>query len=131
TDAVDGKTAFRDQTDGTSQTLLIGETAYNLPDYTFRSGECAGQSRFSFTYWANPYPGSTAATTEYAFNPRDIADDGIYDSGWVRSFRSDHVGGVQFLFADGSVHFLSDNIDATTLDALASRNGGEVIDASF
>lgn len=80
TDTVDGKTAFRDQTDGTSQTLLIGETAYNLPDY---------------------------------------------------KFRSDHVGGVQFLFADGSVHFLSDSIDAATLDALATRNGGEVINASF
>lgn len=126
TNSREGKTKFRDFTDGTTNTLMIGETTYNLPDYKFRSGECAGQSRYSFTYWSVPFPGSTACTTQYAFNPKDIADDGIYDSGWVRSFRSDHVGGVQFLLSDGSCRFLSENIDAGTLDALATRNGGEV-----
>lgn len=126
-DAVGGKTALRDMTDGTSNTLMIGETAYNLPDYKFSSGDCAGQSRFSFTYWINPFPGSTAATTEHGFNPRDIGDDGLFDSGWVRSFRSDHPGGVQFSFVDGSLHFISDHINAVTLDALATRNSREVL----
>ena len=127
TNSKDGKTAFRDFTDGTTNTLLIGETAYNLPDYTFRSGECAGEPRYSFTYWSVPFPGSTTCTTQYAFNPRDIANDGIYDRGWVRSFRSDHIGGVQFVLVDGSVRFLTENIDADLLDSLASRNGGEVV----
>lgn len=130
TDTVEGGTKFRDIVDGTSSTLMVGETAYDLPDYTFRSGDCAGQSRFSFTYWGVPFPGSTAVTTQYAFNPRDIANDGVYDSGWVRSFRSDHVGGVQFVFVDGSVHFLTDSIDALVLDALATRAAAEVIDAT-
>ncbi len=126
-DTIDGRTRFRDFLDGTSQTLMIGETAYNLPDYKFSGGECIGQSRFSFTYWSNPFPGSTGITTQYAFNPNDRAEDGMYDSGWVRSFRSDHVGGVQFAWADGSIHFISDSIDASLLDALATRNGREVI----
>ncbi len=126
-DTVDGPTGFRDFLDGTSQTMMIGETAYNLPDYRFTSGNCTGQSRFSFTYWSNPFPGSTGITTEYAFNPRDSANDGLFDSGWVRSFRSDHPGGVQFTFGDGGVHFLTDSIDVMVLDALATRNGGEVI----
>jgi len=130
TDSKDGKTAIKDFTDGSSNTLMIGETAYNLPDYLFSSGDCAGQSRYSFTYWANPYPGSTACTTEYAFNPHDDFEDGEWDSNWVRSFRSDHVGGVFFVRADGSVNFVSENIDATTLDAMATRNGGEVISAA-
>jgi len=126
-DAVGGKTALRDVTDGTSNTLMIGETAYNLPDYKFSSGDCAGQSRFSFTYWINPFPGSTAATTAHGFNPRDISGDGIFDAGWVRAFRSEHPGGVQFSFVDGSIHCISDSINAVTLDALATRNGREVL----
>ncbi len=127
TDSRAGKTRFRDFTDGTSNTLMIGETAYNLPDYIFSSGDCAGESRYSFTYWSNPFPGSTAATTQYDFNPRDKKGDGIFDPNWTRSFRSDHVGGVQFVFSDGSAHFISGNIDAGLLDALATRAGGEVV----
>jgi prepilin-type N-terminal cleavage/methylation domain-containing protein/prepilin-type processing-associated H-X9-DG protein len=127
TDSNSGGTRFRDFTDGTSSTLLVGETAYNLPDYKFSSGSCSGQPRYSFTYWSVPYPGSTACTTRYGINPRDVADDGVYDQNWINTFRSDHAGGVQFTFADGSVHFLSENIDAGILDGLASRNGGEVI----
>jgi prepilin-type N-terminal cleavage/methylation domain-containing protein len=128
TDSVAGKTAMRDVIDGTSNTLLVGETAYNLPDYLFSaSADCAGQSRYSFTYWANPYPGSTACTTRYAYNPHDIGGDGVFDPNWTRSFRSDHVGGAQFVLTDGSVHFVSENIDASLLDALATRNGGEVV----
>lgn len=126
TNSSDGKTKMRDFVDGASHTLMVGETAYNLPDYKFSSGDCEDQSRYSFTYWSVPYPGATACTTEYAFNPHDVANDGIYDSGWVRSFRSDHIGGVQFLMADGSVQFISENIDAGLLDALATRNGDEV-----
>jgi prepilin-type processing-associated H-X9-DG protein len=37
-----------------------------------------------------------------------------------------HMGGVQTVFADGSVHFLSDNISAATLGALLTRNGGDI-----
>lgn len=127
TDSSPGKTKFRDFLDGTSQTLMVGETAYNLPDYLFTSGNCKGDSRYSFTYWANPYPGSTACTTEYTFSPKDRPGDGTFNPDWTRSFRSDHVGGVQFLLADGSVHFLTENVDALTLDALATRNGQEVV----
>lgn len=128
TDTVQGRSRFRDVTDGTAQTLMIGETAYNLPDYRFTRGNCAGQSRFSFTYWSNPFPGSTAITTQYAFNPKDRPDDGVYSANWVRSFRSDHPGGVQFCFVDGSIHVITDNVNAFVLDALATRAGGEIID---
>jgi len=127
TDSVGGRTAFRDLTDGSSNTIFIGETAYNLPDYTFSSGSCLGQSRYSFTYWSVPYPGSTACTTEHGFNPRDYAGDGIFDPNWTHAFRSDHPGGVHFVLGDGKVTFLSENIDARILDGLATRNGREVV----
>ena len=134
-DTADGHTGFASLRDGTTSTLLIGETAYNLPDYLFSPArgapDCAGSSRYSFTYWASPFPGSTTCTTAFGFNPRDEAGDGLFDDGWVRSFRSEHAAGVQFVMADGSVHLVQSVIDADVLDALASRNGGELVDGQF
>ncbi|HVJ66747.1 MAG TPA: DUF1559 domain-containing protein, partial [Caulifigura sp.] len=127
-DSVAGTTTFRDFTDGTSNTLLVGETAYNLPDYRFAASDtlCANQSRYSFTYWSNPYPTSTGISTQYGFNPKDKPGDGVFDSNWVGTFRSEHIGIVNFVLADGSVRGISDNISAAVLDSLATRNGGEV-----
>jgi prepilin-type N-terminal cleavage/methylation domain-containing protein/prepilin-type processing-associated H-X9-DG protein len=44
---------------------------------------------------------------------------------------SDHPGGANALFVDGSVHFLTNPLSAQTLLALATRDGGEVITDSF
>lgn len=122
-----GSTRIADFLDGTTLTLMVGETSYNLPDYLFRSGDCAGQSRYSFTYWAVPFPGSTACTTEYGFNPKDRGNDGLFEPGWVRAFRSDHVGGVNFVMADGSVRMINETIETEVLDAIATRSGRELV----
>jgi hypothetical protein len=43
--------------------------------------------------------------------------------------RSYHTGGVLTCYVDGSVHFVSENIDLAIWRALGSRDGGEVTDA--
>ena len=57
----------------------------------------------------------------WAYDPARTAEDGKY------SFRSASPGGVNFVFADGSVKFLRDSIPMGTYRALGSRAGGEVV----
>lgn len=116
-----GRTSLRDITDGTSNTLLAGEAAWNLPDYLFTSGPCSGQVRWGFTYWSSPYPLATAFTTMAPFNPKQGGP------AVLSRFRSEHPGGAQFALVDGSVRFISENVSQLVLDAAGTRAGGEVI----
>ena len=50
-----------------------------------------------------------------------------YDGGVLIGSRSKHVGGTHHTMADGSVRFISENIDWNTYQALGSRNGGETV----
>jgi prepilin-type N-terminal cleavage/methylation domain-containing protein/prepilin-type processing-associated H-X9-DG protein len=55
--------------------------------------------------------------------------NGENDESAHRGFRpasSRHTGGVQVLLADGSVKFVSDNVDSNTYNAAHSRAGGEI-----
>ena len=49
--------------------------------------------------------------------------------GW-RAARSRHVAGVNVLMADGAVRFIDDGVNATTWRALATRDGGEIIESN-
>ncbi len=43
----------------------------------------------------------------------------------VSNFRSNHPGGANFLFADGSVRFIADDVDLNVYHALSTISGGE------
>jgi prepilin-type processing-associated H-X9-DG protein len=57
--------------------------------------------------------------------------------GWLPTLRStmsatsNHTGGVNVAFGDGSVRFVVNAIDLTTWRALGSRNGGEPVGADY
>ena len=42
-------------------------------------------------------------------------------------FKSRHPGGAQFVFCDGSVHMLRDNIDYNTYQRLGDRRDGQTV----
>ena len=45
------------------------------------------------------------------------------------AFRSNHPGGANFAFADGSVKFVKQTINDQTYQGIGTRAGGEVISA--
>lgn len=101
-------------TDGTSNTLMIGE---DVPKLNRHCGP-----------WS--YANTTTGTCAIPLNTGMVPVSGINtsDGYWqnVYSFRSEHPGGAQFTLADGSVVFVSENIDLTTYRELATIDGDEV-----
>lgn len=114
-------TKFSDLTDGTSNSLMIGESSFN-------------QNALSAWFWFN----GVLATAAFPINrPAECtAGQGLariagWDACWRnwqnnQGFSSLHVGGAQFAFGDGSVHFLSENMDLAMYRNLATIQGGEV-----
>ncbi|MDR1491891.1 MAG: DUF1559 domain-containing protein [Planctomycetaceae bacterium] len=94
-------------TDGLSNTFFIGERASRIGKSTW-VGMPAGDGCF---------PSLLVGTTHDAFCKQD--------GGSSHGFSSEHHGGANFTFGDGSVHFLSETISVGILRALSTRNGGE------
>jgi hypothetical protein len=117
------QTNFASILDGTSNTLLAGESHWSFRDYTFTGGPCAGQFRGGFSYWSSPYPLATGFTTRGPFNPKAMAGD----STRLSNFRSNHPGGVNMANVDGSIRFWAETVDHAVLDAAATRDGGETL----
>ncbi len=106
------KINFRDITDGTSNTILVGERAY-----VYKSSNKMGSGNVVGFSGSNNVQGSSYARKGNGMAVLGLTYNGInavvgaeHD---VRGFSSNHVGGAQFVFCDGSVHFLSENIDYT------------------
>lgn len=112
-------------TDGTSNTILAGEMGFQLKDYLFTSGPYTGQLRGGNTQWVWGYASYSFGSTGWMFNV--ITGTAADRTARLGAFRSDHSGGANFLFCDGSVRFLRNQMAQPTYTAMGSRDGGEVI----
>jgi prepilin-type N-terminal cleavage/methylation domain-containing protein/prepilin-type processing-associated H-X9-DG protein len=107
-----GQRAFRDITDGTSNTLLLGEVSWN-------DAKC-------YRAWHRGTTGATGGgvkNVKYAINTVPYNGSNNWND---TSFGSNHPGGAMFLLCDGSVRFVTENIDMAIYKGAASRDGGEV-----
>jgi prepilin-type N-terminal cleavage/methylation domain-containing protein/prepilin-type processing-associated H-X9-DG protein len=112
-------------TDGTSNTILAGEMGFQLRDYTFRTGPFAGQLRGGNTQWVWGYASYSFGSTGLHLNT--ITGTPANLTARLGTFRSDHHGGANFAFADGSVRFLPNTTLPAAYNAMGTRDGGEVI----
>ncbi|AMV36493.1 DUF1559 domain-containing protein [Planctomyces sp. SH-PL62] len=115
-------------TDGSSNSFLGGEQDYGLKNDFFSSTHArAGQYRGGQGVWAHGYPRGLNFSTWGKFNLHKVVDDVTSEESGIYSFRSQHPGGANFVFADGSVKFIKEGIAKPVYRGLSTRAGGEVI----
>jgi prepilin-type N-terminal cleavage/methylation domain-containing protein len=128
-------TQFRDVTDGLTNTIFLGEHSSKLSDKTW-VGVVPGAStppRFS-----SPENSADAAATlvlvhagpsggELDITGFPIIHPINFPTFHVGQMYSEHIGGGHVCLGDGSVRFMSENIDLFLWAELSSMNEGEVV----
>ncbi len=120
----DANLGFRSISDGTSVTIIVGERSHSLCQSTW-VGSVTGASLY-------PPPGSLAppvvnnATGMVLGHTGDGNGPGSANS-YVNQFSSMHGRGANFVFADGHVQFLVEEMDYKIYLALSTRAGGEAV----
>jgi prepilin-type processing-associated H-X9-DG protein len=112
-------------TDGTSKTIALGEL---LPDCNYEF--------IRFGWWDSQafYVGTSPAINYDSCRQTDPPYPAKQDCGtffnWNTSagFKSKHPGGANLAMADGSVHFINENIDYANYQRLGDRRDGEALE---
>lgn len=135
------KVGVQDITDGTSKQLVISEHADYQTDASDTRQHIRGSQPHSFAMGFNRTntpsgggdPGDLRAfnttTIRYQINAKRMANQAgvIGNYGNNIPLNSAHSGGVNSVFADGSVRYLAEAIQLTTLQSLAKRDDGVVV----
>lgn len=146
---------IRDITDGTTNTFAMGEgaagnlfpvAAFGTP--TTQAVAATGEKMTAYQGWVSAHTNTTTfvglgipsassifGTTARSMNPNFVMESITDDAGVLTctgnhrtsEFRSAHQGGGMFLMADGSVRFVSENINLQVFQDVSTIRGGEVV----
>ncbi len=122
---------FREITDGTSHTIAVGERSHLLGEATWLGsltdallapgpGDNDGIGTFEVEHGSTMVLGQSGEHK----SPGD-------PTGETDMFYSRHSGGVNFVFADAHVAFLTPEMDPKVFEALSTRAGDESIEEQF
>ncbi|MEQ1825947.1 MAG: DUF1559 domain-containing protein, partial [Pirellula sp.] len=127
---VNSRKGIQDATDGTSNSILVGETIYQ--NMQINRGWGSGH-RVNNT--ANNGPGNLTGTFRainsgervfkaYYNTVANPSDQNVHNHLMNSAFGSLHTGGAQFTYGDGSVRFLSENVNLDIYRTLGAINDG-------
>jgi len=109
-------------TDGTSQVIALGEVLPKCMSYHYYEGDMWSYNRQSNNMFTNiPVNFDTCPP----HNPANTCDSISEFTG--RGIKSAHVGGAHVALCDGSVRFVSANLDLLTLQRLGDRADGGIL----
>ena len=117
------KTGFNSITDGTSKTILLEETREENAAVWIDGTSAAVAARF-MALVPPLYAGDTVAINHQPYFQGGVFPNSIGQN-WGPS--SQHPGGANHLLCDGSVKFIQQTVDVNTYDAIATRNGNDVV----
>ncbi len=126
---------IRDCTDGTSNTLMVGEVSTTIKDSSNVDKDARPGPNYG--WWLGNYSSLAGATSwsnlviAYSPNSASASLPGVNPSVFFGQLNtplaSDHTGGAHVLLTDGAVRFISNNIDINTLKYLGARDDGQII----
>ena len=120
----ESNSTFRDVTDGTSNTLAVAETTFEVYNGQGQPWSCVqwvggGYVDFAINGAINVWDNATYRGLGVNPQPGRLIS-------WAMP-GSTHVGGMQILMADGAVRFLSENTDTNTITRLGYIADGQVL----
>jgi prepilin-type N-terminal cleavage/methylation domain-containing protein/prepilin-type processing-associated H-X9-DG protein len=135
----------REVTDGLSKTLLFGERSHDDPNYKSFNDAGWGEPLDEWGWWgASTSRKMVGHVTMSAYAPLNYRVPFNYDSRQgqtpaassfaafqayvdlrICAYGSNHPGGANFCFADGSLRWLSNDVEMPVLQALSTRAGAD------